>query len=112
MEHEIGDFESGRIKVIDSPGELVVSLHWPFDRETDEWIDVSASFSLSVPATEPGGQESAVFKREDSGSVLDLKRISDGRFRLFLRGQGAGRPVEADLILPAKIGDELLRLVR
>lgn len=48
MRTTIGDWDSGQITLDERDETLAISIHWPFDRETDEWIDLSTRIPLFI----------------------------------------------------------------
>lgn len=107
LAHVIGDYESGQISLATQGGLTEVGVHWPFDRETDEWIDLTAQFSSLKLQNAARVQPQVVLLHEFQGSTISLKILEDGRFRILLKGHNSLGPVEADLIVPNQIGVQL-----
>ena len=107
MAHAIGDYESGQIRLATHDGLTEVGVHWPFDRETDEWIDLTAQFRSLELQSAAQSQPQAVLLHEFQENTISLKLLEDGRFRILLKGRNSLGPAEADLILPNRIGAEL-----
>ena len=107
MVHVIGDYESGQISLARQDGLTDVGIHWPFDRETDEWIDLTAQFSSLELRNAARDQPQTILLHEFQGSTISLKLLEDGRFRILLKGHNSLGPVEAELILSNQMGVNL-----
>lgn len=107
MVKEFGQFESGRIAVRADNDRVMVSLHWPFDRETDEWIDASADFDASSLRVDETGTSLQGGENADANSEITLRAVPSGSYRFSLQGRNTLGPVQADLLLPEQLGREL-----
>lgn len=103
----IGDYESGQISLATQDGLTEVGVHWPFDRETDEWIDLTTQFSSIELRNAARAQPPVALLHEFKDNTISLKLLDDGRFRILLKGNNSLGPVEADLILSNSIGVQL-----
>lgn len=91
----IGDYESGQLELRSPPEGTTVAVHWPADRELDEWIDFSlrldhrdeAEIAASGGTFSVGGPD---------GNMRTLPSL-DGSFKLRCSGTSSVGPVQADL---------------
>lgn len=108
MKRVIGDYDSGQITLSAEELHTDIGVHWPFDRETDEWIDLSARFSKPKLRDAARGESQGAVLHESQGNLISLRSLDDGRFRLLIRGKNSLGAVEADLILSNQLGVQLL----
>ena len=103
MVKEFGDFESGRIRILTDGDEVTINVHWPFDRETDEWIDATGKFERSCFVLDPS-RPSIDARDGGTSSEFILKGNPTGPFDFRLKGRNSLHPVEADLRIPEALG--------
>ncbi len=109
MRTEIGSYESGRITLRVQDGALLVSIHWPFDRTLDEWMDGYVRFDLSVVRSAEIGQEA--FELQDAEYMLRLAPSERG-YLLAAHGENAAGRVELECLIDEETKTQLLARLR
>lgn len=92
---EIGDHESGLIRLSSDLGTTTIQLRWPFDRSTDEWTVLS----LRVPT--PGSladlqEDSLLGSRSEDHAVLWPRKEG---LRVRFVGSNSAGPVQLEIDL-------------
>jgi hypothetical protein len=106
MDRIVGDFENGQIKIKSLNDNVVVSLHWPFDRNLDEWIDISANF-LKTNVRSASQTGSDILIESDNGHFR-IADQSEEESVLEFAGRNAFGPSSAEL----KISKEMANKIR
>lgn len=110
--HEFGDYERGQIKVIEREADLVISIHWPFDRKLDEWIDVSIPIEVDDIERVSLDTSALIADADSSSSRIELISSDGGDYLLSVRGWNTLGRVSAEIRIPIEMGRELMDLLR
>jgi hypothetical protein len=105
MDTTVGDFENGQVKIKSINDNVVVSIHWPFDRDLDEWIDISANF-LRTNIRSASRMGNDIYVESDNGHL----RIADQSAEesvLEFAGRNALGPSSAELKISKEMADEI-----
>lgn len=82
-----------------------VSIHWPFDRSTDEWISVSVTLeNAQIRATKLQSDEYTI---PGVAGRLSVRRESSTSYSLDAEGQNSLGPVSAQFSIPTKLAEDL-----
>ena len=97
---EVGDFEKGTLTLVSTDDELTVSAHWPFDRDTDEWIDVRSRIGVAAMQTCWKGLPFLV--TEDNEAFGMNETAKPNTLAIMVRGRNSVGPVEVQIVLRGK----------
>lgn len=93
----IGSYEAGQVELISDGDGTVVKVHWPADRELDEWMDVLVRLTRSAELDiAMSGGDFAVGTSTDGLSASAQK---DGRLLLRCTGANSLGPIHAEFFL-------------
>ena len=106
METTVGSYEAGQIQLLSRSGSTTISIHWPFDRETDEWVDLN--LLLDDDAVRRGAAPIAASIRSGQ-DIFQLQDRSDGVYALTAEGRNAVSPVSLECLLNDRDALTILR---
>lgn len=106
MQAEFGDYQNGRIAVATVGDLLSVSVRWPFDRATDEWITLRSDFR-STDLHVDHANRTLQARNTDTLSEVMLSAGPQGSYTLQVKGRNSLSPVQADLTISEELGRPL-----
>jgi len=100
---ELGSWETGSISIEREHDDVVLRVHWPFDRSSDEWVDLSTWLPVAGVrrAISEGSRGEARVEGSKPGHMLTLRSTGD-RYTAAIAGSNSVGPVDLELSLSAE----------
>jgi hypothetical protein len=111
MEHVIGDYETGRIKARQSGTTMSISIRWPFDRSTDEWIVGSIEIDQSDLDSAVLDLDASAVRVDTPKGMLRITRFSDSA-SFELQGSNSIGAMSVDVLVPLDMAIQVAQILR